>query len=117
MSPGADLEAKRAQGRTKDDLSKRRVPLRQSEALWCYQLTVIRTEARRYQVSAQSGKAAALLLPTDVLLGRTYLVSFSAKNTLQSATPSKHILIHWLQEPLWFFHEKPHQETSFSHHP
>lgn len=48
-----DLEAKRAQGRTKNDLSKRRFPLRRSGALWCYQLTVIRTEAWRYQVSAQ----------------------------------------------------------------
>lgn len=47
------LEANRAQGRTKNDLSKRRVPLRQSGKL-CYQLTVIRTEAQRYQVSAQA---------------------------------------------------------------
>lgn len=46
------LEASRAQGRTKNDLSKRRVPLRQSGKL-CYQLIVIRTEAQRYQVSAQ----------------------------------------------------------------
>lgn len=106
---GVELEAKHAQGRAKNDLSQpAQAPLRRSGALGVTSLQSLGPKPRdaRYLSSQTPGKAAALLLPMDALPGRTYLVFF--KNTLQSATPSKHMLIFWLHELLWFCCEKPH---------